>query len=85
MLRVITEILGAEEPEGRGTDIEGAIQYLSRIVRKKAVVFLISGSAEVAEALPDAPALRWGFAGVSVAFLKGICGEGKSTGLLCLE
>ncbi|MDX1659971.1 MAG: ATP-binding protein [Nitriliruptorales bacterium] len=34
-----------------------------------AVVFLISSSAEVAEALPDAPALRWGFAGVSVAFL----------------
>jgi len=41
VLRVITEILGTE-PKGRGTDIESAIQYLTRIVRKRAVVFLIS-------------------------------------------
>jgi len=41
VLRVISEILSTQ-PEGHGTDIAGAIQYLSRIVRKKAVVFLIS-------------------------------------------
>ena len=41
VLRVISEILGTE-PAQRGTDIAGAIQYLTRIVRKRAVVFLIS-------------------------------------------
>lgn len=50
VLRVISEILGTQpEPEGtrarnqgRGTDIAVALQHLTRIVRKRAVVFLIS-------------------------------------------
>lgn len=41
VLRVISEILSGE-PESQGTDIAGAIQYLTKIVRKRAVVFLIS-------------------------------------------
>ncbi len=41
VLRVISEILSTD-PEGHGTDIALAIQYLTRVVRKKAVVFLVS-------------------------------------------
>ncbi len=41
VLRVIREILYTR-PEGRGTDIPGAIDYLSRVVRRHAVVFLVS-------------------------------------------
>jgi uncharacterized protein (DUF58 family) len=29
-------------PEGRGTDVGAALEYLSRVVRRKAVVFLLS-------------------------------------------
>ncbi|MEQ8820057.1 MAG: DUF58 domain-containing protein [Sumerlaeia bacterium] len=39
-LRVITELL--DEPEGKGTDIVGALQMLNRLQRRRAVVFLIS-------------------------------------------
>jgi uncharacterized protein (DUF58 family) len=41
VLRVIRELLYFK-PEGKGTDINGALQYLNRIARKKSVVFLIS-------------------------------------------
>ncbi|MEM1347953.1 MAG: DUF58 domain-containing protein [Myxococcota bacterium] len=41
VLRVITEILD-QSPDGRGTDIHTALEYLARIQRKKAVVFLLS-------------------------------------------
>ncbi len=41
VLRVITEIL-EQSATGRGTDIAGALEFLSKITRKKAVVFLIS-------------------------------------------
>jgi len=41
VLRVITEILD-QSVSGRGTDIKAALEYLARIQRKKAVVFLIS-------------------------------------------
>jgi uncharacterized protein (DUF58 family) len=41
VLRVIRELLFFR-PEGRGTDIGGALDYLSRVVRRKAVVFLLS-------------------------------------------
>ncbi len=41
VLRVITQILG-QEVEARGTDLDVALEHLSRITRKKAVVFLIS-------------------------------------------
>jgi uncharacterized protein (DUF58 family) len=41
VLRVIREMLYFE-PERRGTDIAGALEYLSRVVRRKAVVFLLS-------------------------------------------
>ena len=41
VLRVITEIL-EQRTTGRGTDISAALEHLSRITRKKAVVFLIS-------------------------------------------
>jgi uncharacterized protein (DUF58 family) len=41
VLRVIRELL-AFEPEGRGTDIATAVEHLNRIVRRRAVVFVIS-------------------------------------------
>jgi len=41
VLRVIREILYSE-PEGTGTDIPAAIDYLSKVVRRHAVVFLVS-------------------------------------------
>lgn len=41
VLRVIREMLFFE-PEGRGTDVGLALEYLSRVVRRKAVVFLLS-------------------------------------------
>jgi uncharacterized protein (DUF58 family) len=41
VLRLIREILYFE-PKGTGTDIGGAIQYMSRVVRRKSVVFMIS-------------------------------------------
>jgi uncharacterized protein (DUF58 family) len=41
VLRVIREMLYFK-PEGRGTDIGGALEYLSRVVRRRAVVFLLS-------------------------------------------
>jgi len=41
VLRVIREMLYFR-PEERGTDVGAALEYLSRIVRRKAVVFLIS-------------------------------------------
>jgi uncharacterized protein (DUF58 family) len=41
VLRVIRELL-AFEPGGRGTDIAAALDHLNRIMRRRAVVFLIS-------------------------------------------
>ncbi|MCP3902293.1 MAG: DUF58 domain-containing protein [Planctomycetes bacterium] len=40
-LRVLREVL-AGHPEGRGTRIGRALEYLQRVVRKRAVVFLLS-------------------------------------------
>ena len=41
VLRLIREIL-AFQPEGTGTDIAGALEYFSRVIKRKSVVFLIS-------------------------------------------
>jgi uncharacterized protein (DUF58 family) len=41
VLRVLRELL-YHEPEGRGTDIGAALEYLANIQRKRAVVFLVS-------------------------------------------
>lgn len=41
VLRLIREVL-AFEPQGVGTDIGGALEYLSRVIKRKSVVFLIS-------------------------------------------
>lgn len=41
VLRVIRELLFFR-PQGRGTDVGGALDYLARVVRRKAVVFLLS-------------------------------------------
>lgn len=41
VLRVIREVLSCE-PAGQGTDIPGALEYLSRVTRRTSVVFLIS-------------------------------------------
>jgi uncharacterized protein (DUF58 family) len=41
VLRVIRELL-AFRPQGRGTDIAGAIDHVNRIMRRRAVVFVIS-------------------------------------------
>lgn len=40
-LRVIREMLSAE-PEGRGTDIGKALEYLHAVIRRRSVAFLIS-------------------------------------------
>jgi len=40
-LRVLREVL-AIEPEGQGTRIARALEYLQRVVRKRAVIFLVS-------------------------------------------
>lgn len=41
VLRVIRELLFFE-PEGRGTNIQAALEYLNRVMKRKAVVFLVS-------------------------------------------
>ncbi len=41
VLRVIREILYFR-PEGTGTDIEGALSFLNRVTRRRAVAFLVS-------------------------------------------
>ncbi len=41
VLRVLRELL-YHQPQGRGTDIGGALEYLSRVVSRRAVVFLVS-------------------------------------------
>ncbi len=41
VLRLVREILYFK-PSGRGTDISGALEYFSRVIKKKSVVFLIS-------------------------------------------
>ena len=41
VLRVLRELL-YHRPEGRGTDVAGALEYLSHVQRKKAVTFLVS-------------------------------------------
>ncbi len=41
VLRLIREVLYFE-PEGSGTDIGGALEYLSKVIRRQSVVFLIS-------------------------------------------
>ncbi len=41
VLRVLREIL-YHQPQGTGTDIAAALEYLNRIIRRKAVVFLVS-------------------------------------------
>ena len=40
VLRLIREILYFE-PEGTGTDVSGALEYFSKVIRRKSVVFLI--------------------------------------------
>lgn len=41
VLRVLRELL-YHRPQGRGTDIGGALEYLSRVVPRRSVVFLVS-------------------------------------------
>jgi len=41
LLRIIKEIL-TFRPEGRGTSIENGLTYLNKVLKKKAIVFLIS-------------------------------------------
>jgi uncharacterized protein (DUF58 family) len=41
VLRLIRELLYFQ-PEGRGTDIGGALEYLNKVVKRKSVVFLVS-------------------------------------------
>ncbi len=41
VLRVIREIL-FHRPAGRGTDLQCALEYLGRVIRRRAVVFLVS-------------------------------------------
>ncbi len=41
VLRVIRDLL-VHEPEGRGTDIAGALEYMRGMLRQKAIIFLVS-------------------------------------------
>jgi uncharacterized protein (DUF58 family) len=41
VLRVVRELL-YHEPQGTGTDVAGALEYLNSVLRRRAVVFLIS-------------------------------------------
>lgn len=41
VLRVLRELL-YHRPQGRGTDVRGALEYLTHVQRKRAVVFLVS-------------------------------------------
>lgn len=41
VLRVLRELLYFE-PTGRGTDVAGALEYLARVVRRRAVTFVVS-------------------------------------------
>jgi len=41
VLRVLRELLYFQ-PQGRGTDVGGALEYLARVVRRRAVVFVVS-------------------------------------------
>jgi uncharacterized protein (DUF58 family) len=41
VLRVLRELL-YHRPQGKGTDIGGALEYLSRVISRRAVVFLVS-------------------------------------------
>ena len=41
MLRIIRELLEFK-PVGKNTDISGALKYLSNVMKKKAIVFLLS-------------------------------------------
>ncbi len=40
-MRVVREVLGFH-PQGTGTDLAGAVNFLARVLKKRAVVFLIS-------------------------------------------
>lgn len=40
-MRVVREVLGFR-PQGTGTDLAGAVNFLTRVLKKRAVVFLIS-------------------------------------------
>ena len=40
-LRIVRELI-SHKPKGRGTNIKSALQYLNEIVKRKAVVFLVS-------------------------------------------
>lgn len=50
VLRLIREIL-CFEPAGRGTDIPAAVQFMSRVITRKAVTFIISDFFEPAAAV----------------------------------
>ena len=41
VLRVIRELL-ALEPEGKGTDLAGALEFLGKVQKKRSIVFLVS-------------------------------------------
>jgi uncharacterized protein (DUF58 family) len=41
VLRVIRELLTCQ-PTGRGTDVAGALEHLNRVLRRRAVVFIVS-------------------------------------------
>ncbi len=41
VLRVLRELF-YHQPQGRGTDIRGALEYLTHVIKRRAVVFLVS-------------------------------------------
>jgi uncharacterized protein (DUF58 family) len=40
-LRIVRELLSFE-PEGSGTDVKGALQYLNSVIKKRSITFLLS-------------------------------------------
>ncbi len=41
ILRIVRDLLSFD-PEGRGTDIKGALQYLNSVIKKRSITFVIS-------------------------------------------
>ena len=72
VMRLVREVLAAEDDAKGGTDFEGALRFLSGVQKRKAVVFLVSDfmlgeKAAAAERLLRVTARRHDLIGVSVS------------------
>ena len=71
VMRLVREVLAAEDEAKGGTDIEGALKFLNGVQKRRAVVFLVSWLIALVEYIIAVPANRLGAAsGLNVAQLK---------------